>query len=291
VKVLHAHFGYTGRQVLPIKNKSGLPLITTFYGEDLSALPKIEKWNRAYQELFTEGDLFLVEGPHMRERLIELGCPPEKAALQRIAIFIERYPFRQRSPKTKGQKVRILFCGSFREKKGLNYALEAVARAHESFPNLEFQIIGDGELRPQIEQIIDQHHMGDYTTLLGFQSHQRIIEEMNSADIFIHPSVTAANGDSEGGAPTTILEAQACGLPVLSTVHADIPNIVVPGESALLSPERDVVTLSDNLYTLLNEPEQWGKMGQSGRRFVEQNHDIAKEVQVLENYYYRLADY
>jgi colanic acid/amylovoran biosynthesis glycosyltransferase len=289
VRVLHAHFGWTGCQLLPVKYKTELPLITTFYGVDISAFARSDKWQQAYVELFSEGDLFLVEGPHMRERLMELGCPPVKAAIQRIAIPIDRYPFRKRLPLAKREAVRVLFCGRFREKKGLLYALEAVRLAHERFPNLQFRIVGDGELRPQIKQMLDRCQMGSYTILLGLQSHQRTIEEMDSADIFISHSVTAADGDSEGGAPTTILEAQACGLPVLSTMHADIPNVVVPGESALLAPERDVETLADNLLTLLSEPERWSSMGSTGRGFVERYHDIGIEVGLLEDRYYELA--
>ena len=110
--------------------------------------------------------------------------------------------------------------------------------------------------------------MGAYTKLLGFQQHENMIKEMDKSDIFISPSVTAANGDSEGGAPTTILEAQACGLPVLSTYHADIPNIVIPEKSALLAPERDAETLSNNLMTLLNEQERWKEMGGNGKNFI-----------------------
>jgi len=289
VRALHAHFGYTGSQVLPVKRETGLPLVTTFYGEDISALPRSEKWLRAYERLFSEGDLFLVEGPNMRKKLVELGCSPEKTKIQRIAIPLDRYPFRQRLPKQRGKTALILFCGSFREKKGLLYALDAVRRARERFPILEFRIIGEGELRPQVEQAIERYRMRSYTTLLGFQAHARMVEEMYNADIFISPSVTAANGDSEGGAPTTILEAQACGMPVISTDHGDIPNVVVPGRSALLGPERDAEMLGNNLCTLLAEQERWAEMGKLGRAFVKKYHNIAIEVGVLEECYYKLA--
>ena len=289
VAVLHAHFGYTGYQVLPIKRKTGLPLIVTFYGQDISAYARMDKWQRAYAELFAEGDLFLVEGKHMQEKLVALGCPVEKTAVQRIAIHVDKYPFRLRQPKSKDEPVRLLFCGTFREKKGILYALEAAARAQRVYPGLQFYIIGDGELWPAVEQLIAEQQMQAYTHLLGFQSHSEMIAEMAKADLFIHPSVTAVDGDSEGGAPTTILEAQACGLPVLSTTHADIPNIVVPGESALLSRERDVDSLTANLLTILQQQERWPSFSRNGRSFVEQYHDVAQEAQRLEQRYLDLA--
>ena len=111
---------------------------------------------------------------------------------------------------------------------------------------------------------------------------------MKNADIFIQPSVTSQSGDTEGGAPTVILEAQAAGMPVIATTHADIPNIVVPGKSALLSAEKDSIGLSKNIEHLLNNQDSWEIMGRFGREFVTQHHDIKKEVIGLENKYMAL---
>jgi colanic acid/amylovoran biosynthesis glycosyltransferase len=288
VRALHAHFGPNGFCLLPIKRATGLPLVTTFYGQDMSMLPRKRRWRRRYAQLFAGGDLFLVEGMHMREKLLALGSPPEKTAIQRISLHIERYPFRERAPKTSNQPVTLLFCGRFSEKKGLLYALDAVQRLRHDFANLELRIVGDGAQRPQVEAFLDRHNMRAYTTLLGYQSHQRMIAEMDAADIFLSPSVTAADGDSEGGAPTSILEAQACGMPVLSSYHADIPNVVVPGASALLAPERNTMRLVELLGELLSNPACWSEMGRRGRRFVETHHDVAPAARRLEDRYFAL---
>jgi colanic acid/amylovoran biosynthesis glycosyltransferase len=289
VQVLHAHLGFTGVRILPVKHKADLPLITTFYGVDISAKARVPEWRRKYLQLFNEGELFLVEGPFMQEQLLNLGCPPEKSAIQRIAIFVDQYPFRGRLPKSKDQTIKILFCGRFTEKKGLIYALKAVRRAREQHSNLQFRIIGDGELHSEIEAFIGKHRMQSYTKVLGYQPHHVFIEELQNTDIFIQPSVLAEDGDSEGGAPTTLLEAQACGVPVLASTHADIPNVVVPGKSALLAPERDVDTLTDHLLALIREPERWADMGHVGRSFVKKYHDVISEVKLLEDRYYELA--
>ena len=103
--------------------------------------------------------------------------------------------------------------------------------------------------------------------------------------IFLSPSVTARDGDSEGGAPIAILEAEASGMPVVSTRHADIPEIVVANESALLSAERDVEALTANLERLLKDPDQWPAMGERGRRHVEESYNVTVQVQRLETLY------
>ena len=120
------------------------------------------------------------------------------------------------------------------------------------------------------------------------QPHRKVIEELQTYDILIQPSVTAENGDSEGGAPTIILEGQACGVPVISTNHADIPYITCPNESALLSPEQDVDGLAHNIRQLFDNSEAWSRMGKKGREHVEKYHDVRKEVAALEAIYTEL---
>jgi colanic acid/amylovoran biosynthesis glycosyltransferase len=286
--VLHAHFGYTGQQILAVKAQTGLPLVTSFYGEDASALPREQGWRKRYAELFARGDRFLVEGPVMRQRLVALGCKPEKISIQPIAIPVARYPFRERRRRT-GQPVQLLFCASLREKKGLVYALEALARVRADHADLTLRVAGDGPERATIENLIDRLCLRDAVEMLGAIPHEQFVKELEGADLFVQPSVTARNGDTEGGAPTTLLEAQACGLPVLSTFHADIPNVVGHGESGLLAPERDADALASHLELLLEEPERWPAMSRAGRARVEQFHDAPRLMERLEDLYLELA--
>ncbi len=120
---------------------------------------------------------------------------------------------------------------------------------------------------------------------MGYQPHHVFVEELIKAHIYLQPSVTAQNGDSEGGAPTTLLEAQASGVPVLSTYHADIPEVVVNGKSGFLVPERDSNALAERLEYLIDHPEEWSTMGREGRKHVEMNYNICKEADNLENIY------
>lgn len=289
ISLIHAHFGPDGYHLMPVKKKTGIPLITTFYGYDMSILPRKEEWRRKYRELFVCGDVFLVEGSHMKEELIRIGCPEEKLRIQHIAIDTAKISHRVRAPRPKGENVIILFCGRFSEKKGLLYALKAVATAVKSFPFLEFRIIGDGELRPDVKNYIRDADIAPWVKLLGFKNHDEVVRELDNADIFLHPSVTAADGDSEGGAPTIMLEAQASGLPILSTYHADIPEVVIDGRSGFLVPERDTEALAEKLLYLLENQEMWKALGENGREHMEKNYNIYQEAAKLEDIYLSLA--
>jgi colanic acid/amylovoran biosynthesis glycosyltransferase len=116
-------------------------------------------------------------------------------------------------------------------------------------------------------------------------SYCRFLEELDKADVFVAPSVTSDSGDSEGGAPTTIIEAQAAGLPIVATYHADIPFVVCEGQTALLAPERDVTTLKKHLRFFIDQPEALSAFGRAGRSFVERRHDIRLEARNLESRY------
>ncbi len=287
IHLLHAHYGTMGWALLRVRRVTGLPMLTTFYGFDMSMLPRERLWRERYSQLFNAGDLFLVEGPHMRTCLIDLGCPTEKVRIQRIGIDLSLIPFRVRT-RPFGRPVRLLFCGRLTEKKGLPDALEAAATVRARHPQLELRVIGDGEERPRVERLISSLHLTDCVRLLGFQSYHVLQQELAAADILVAPSRTGSDGDTEGGAPTILLEAQTAGLPVLSTTHADIPHVVVPGKSAVLAPEGDPAALAACLEDLLDAPERWAEMGRIGRRHVELEHDVRTTAAALEEVYLSL---
>ena len=285
-KLLHAHFGTEGVRYLKLKKNLNLPMITTFYGFDVSKIPRIPYWKKRYVQLFREGDIFLTEGTNMKNELIKLGCPENKIIVQHLGADLNTFNFTPRTQPENGNII-ILIAGSFREKKGIPYAIKAFAKVKEEHPDIQLRILGDGPMRDQIESLIAEFGISDSVTLLGYQPHDVFLSEVANAHIFMLPSITAQNGDTEGGAPVAILEAQATGLPVISSYHADIPEVVVDGKSALLAPERDVETLAKHLEYLVEHPDVWERMGRAGREHVEQEYDVMVQVGKLEEIYDR----
>lgn len=147
--------------------------------------------------------------------------------------------------------------------------------------SLESGWLGTGPKVARFEKAFRDYKGAGYAVAVS----SAYLRELDSASIFLHPSVVSADGDTEGGAPTVLLEAQAMGLPVVSTLHADIPNVTVPGKSALLVAERDADAIAEVLVALLDDPSGWAAMGRAGRRHVESYHDIHKEAPALEERY------
>lgn len=291
VKVLHSHFGHSGWYNLHAAQKGGLRHTVTFYGFDLSHLPhQYPHWRNRYRELFDTVDLVFCEGRHMVQKAIDLGCPPEKARVHHLGIHPSRIQFQPRTWHP-GDPLRVLLAASFKEKKGLPYALEALAILKEEIA-LEITIIGDATDDPQsqnekqrILETIKRNNLASCTRLLGFQSHARMYAEAYQHHVFLSPSVTASNGDTEGGAPVSLIEMAASGMLIVSSRHCDIPEIVKDGTTGLLADERDVSGLVGCLNTLTQDPEQWLPMQKAARSHIEAEYNASIQGERLASYY------
>lgn len=290
-QLMHCHFGNCGFEFIDVKRKLKLPMATSFYGSDMSLLPRDPEWKKKYAMIFAEGEKFLVEGNHMKTGLLELGCPGERITVQHLGVDLDCLPMAPRTISQDGT-VRILVAGTFREKKGIPYALEAFARVRQKHKNMRLTLIGDAteetrdkQEKEKILEVFRKHALQDSTTWLGFQPHKVFREELLKHDVFLSPSVLAADGDSEGGSPVSITEAQATGMPVVSTFHGDIPEVVLDGRAGLLSPERDIEALTANLEFVVTHPEDWAEMGRQAREHIEEEYDVKIQARRLQRIY------
>jgi len=287
--VIHAHFGPMGVLAWPIAGALDVGLVTTFYGYDMSLLARMATWRRAYRMLFQHGAIFLVEGSNMARHLAAMGCPEEKICIFRIGVNLAAID-RHGEPRTEsGGRPRLLMAGRMVEKKGMSYGLSAFAQVAGKYPHATLRVVGDGPMRDALRTQAAQQRIDGRVEWLGGLSYPGYLRELHQASVFLAPSVVAADGDSEGGAPTTLLEAQAARVPVLSTTHADIPEVVLDGESGYLVPERDVDALAERLAWLLGHPGAWQSLGAAGRAHVEANHNVAVQARILEGIYARLV--
>lgn len=292
--VVHSHFGPYGWQDLDAVKRIGARHVVTFYGADVNRLPQQEpKWLDRYARLFASIDAVLCEGPHMAGCIESLGCPASKLKVQHLGIELDRFPFQPRKWKP-GTPLRVLIASSFREKKGIPYALEALGRLKNDIP-LEITIIGDAgnddaaqAEKKRIHEIIQHYGLDPHLTMLGYQPYDVLIEKAYKNHVYVAASVTASDGDTEGGAPVTIIEMIATGMPVVSTLHCDIPHIIKHKHSGLLAPERNAEALFECLNWLTGHPDCWEDLIQNGRQWIEQEYDAVRQGQKLAAVYNEL---
>ncbi len=286
--IIHCHFGPNGSlgvllyEIGAVKGK----IITTFHGYDVNVI----KQNDPYSHLFRLGHLFTVNTNFTKEKAIELGGPPEKILKLPVGLPLDTFHFKQRVIQP-GNDIKILTVARLVEKKGLEYSIRAVAKIVGEHPDwsIRYLIAGSGPLEGKLKSLISELEIGNRVKLLGPCTQNEIKKLYQESHIFILSSVTAENGDREGQA-LVLQEAQAVGLPVLSTLHNGIPEGILDGKSGFLVPERDVDALAERLEYLIEHPEIWPEMGKAGRKFVEEHYDINKLNNRLVEIYQKLLD-
>ena len=226
----------------------------------------------------------------MTQSVIKLGCPESKVRVHHLGVDLGKFVFRP-LPWRPQEPLKVLIAASFREKKGIPYALAALGKLQRDI-ELEITIIGGatGEQASKVEeqkilQLIEEYELQSQVRILGFQPYNVLIERMYRNHIFLSPSVVAGSNDSEGGAPVSIIEAAAAGMIVVSTTHCDIPEVVLHGQTGLLAQERNVDELVANMRWLLKNPDSWQGMAIAGRKRIEVEFNASVQAKRLASLY------
>lgn len=264
IDVIHAHFGPSGIEMLPVAKKLGIPMAVSFHGIDAApAMLGDEKYASRIREVIEYAAAIIIVSPHFIETL-NLGECREKVHLIPYGTDEQRFvpveqPIRD--------KIVIQHVGRLVPKKGVPDLISAFSTLCCRYDNLELQIIGDGPEMPLCRELVERLHLGDQILLLGSKSHEIVNEHMKDADIYVLNSRTDDEGDMEG-LPNSILEAMSMEKPVVSTYHAGIPQAIQDGENGLLVKERDNAALAAALEKLIQDGDLRRKLGVAARRTI-----------------------
>jgi colanic acid/amylovoran biosynthesis glycosyltransferase len=292
--LLHAHFGTIGWRSLFLKRLFRVPLITSFYGVEAWELPVGEPiWRDRFERLFSGGDLFLVEGPAMRQRLVDLGAPKEKVRVRTLGIDLGSLRWGARSLSA---GLRIVMVGRFVEKKGLADGLRACALAAKSGIPLSVTIIGDAGADPagqvikrELEALATSVELADKVKFTGYLSHAETLTVLESHNVIFCPSRHAASGDAEGGLPYVLTEGMAMGLIGVGSRHCDIPEAIVDGGTGLLFEEKNVPEMAATLEKLFQDADV-AAIAVAARQHVADHFDQSKQLRVLAGIYEEVAE-
>jgi colanic acid/amylovoran biosynthesis glycosyltransferase len=286
IDILHCHFGQIGviGAILKRNRLTKAKLLTTFLGNDLSSVVEL-RGQAYYKGLLQQGDLFLPISDCWSQRLLALGCDAGRIRVHHVGTDCSQIAFAPRQRDANGP-VRLISVGRLVEKKGHEFSLRALAGLKDRRPDLPvlFDIVGTGPQEAGLRQLAATLGVQDIVQFHGALPHSRTLELLNQAHVFLLPSVTAADGDMEG-IPVALMEAMAKGLPVVSTRHSGIPELVQHERSGLLVAERDVPGLSAALETMIESSEAWPEMGRAGRDWVVAEFDMNHLVLRLHDHY------
>lgn len=290
--LVHAHFATAGCAVMHQAKQAKLPLVVSFYGFDYEMLP-LQKpaYRQAYRTLFDIAKAVLCEGAHSAAVLQNAGCPPEKVQILRLGIPVENIPFLRRT-KIPG-RLNLLQAATFVEKKGHIFTLQAFQKALHDCPGLTLTLVGephDPKVVQAVRRFITAQQLTDKVEILPFVDPDRFHTFLQQYDVFIHPSCRASNADTEGGAPVVLLQAQAVGLPVISTFHGDIPEVVLYGNTGVLCREKEVEELAAAIrFFYRMSPEAYASYSRQAHTHVIENYSVHRSGRNLRELYQQLS--
>lgn len=264
---VHAHYAtYPALAAWIIHRLLGLPFSFTAHAHDLyvdqSMLARkladarfvvtISEFNRRYLAAYATAD------SAARVHVVHCGVDPSA------------YTFRARAAPAEG-RVRALCVASLQEYKGHAILLRALARP--DLQRLEVELVGAGDLRAELERLAAQLGVADRVCFAGSLTEQGVRERLDAADLFVLPSIVAATGQMEG-LPVALIEALACGVPVVSTRLSGIPELVVDGETGSLATPGDPEALADALKRAIADRAAAHARAVRGRAKVEREFDV-----------------
>ena len=263
--VVLAEYGPVGVRVAEACRIARVPLVVRFHGYDASTKDVLDRYGQAYRYLFDKAAAVIGVSQAMMRRLGDLGAPAGKLHYVVYGVDCDRF---QGSQPGEVQPI-FLATGRFVDKKAPHLTLLAFRDVLRSHPAATLRMIGDGPLHGSCQDLVEQMGLTDSVSFLGSQSHAVVADEMTRARVFVQHSVEARNGDCEG-TPLAILEAGASGLPVVSTRHGGIPDVVIEGSTGFLVEERDVPAMAAHMVTLAEQPALARELGKNARLRIRQ---------------------
>lgn len=270
-----AEYGPTACAVLKVVEHLKIPMAVHFHGYDASIKKVLTDYEERYKKVFDYAKSVIAVSNKMKETLINAGCPADKII---VSVYGPDPVFFNNHPLYRTQQ--FIAVGRFVEKKAPALTIRAFKKVVHKYPNATLVMIGDGELLQDCKKLVIESGLENKVTFKGVQSSAEIQNLMERSIAFVQHSVTASNGDSEG-TPVAILEAQAAALPVISTYHAGIPDVVIQNETGLLVEEGDVDGMAENMMMILEEADLAKKLGEAGRKRIADNFTLEKHLNSL----------
>jgi len=278
INLVLAEYGLTGIGALNVCKELNIPLVVHFHGYDAYVTELLDRHKHAYKRIFDYSSGIIAVSRHMVKQLINLGVAAEKVFYNPYGVELTK--FKQAS--LRNSRLQVISVGRFVEKKAPYLTILAFKKVLESLPEARLVMVGAGILHDVCSKLIKSLHIEHAVELKGIVNHDGVAALMQQSKVFVQHSLVPASGDTEG-TPVAVLEAGASGLPVVSTRHGGITDVVIHGRTGFLVNEGDIDGMSEYLYQLLNNPDLASQMGKSAREHISANFSMERSVEKLKN--------
>jgi glycosyltransferase involved in cell wall biosynthesis len=271
-----AEYGPTGTYLMDACAETQIPLLVHYHGRDAYHYKTLQRFGLKYRKMFAFAKTVLPVSTDMQQQLINLGAKEDQLVLNPYGPNPSYFSFKDIA----SNPPLFLTVGRFTAKKAPHHTIRAFAKVVEKVPHAQMLMLGDGELWEEGKHLAKELGVYDHIDFAGPRTPEQIAAAHHQVRAFVQHSVRATDGDSEG-TPVAILEAMRSGLPVVSTRHAGIKDVVLEGETGFLVDEGDWEGMAAAMLTLANNPTLAAEMGRAGHNRVEAHYTMEQHIQRL----------
>lgn len=275
IQCVVAEYGITSSHVLQVCKSLGIPLIPIFHGYDASVKSILTNYGNRYKQVFEYSNSVVVVSNKIKDTLITMGCNSNKIVVTPCA---PKPTFFKIDPDFSEQ--RFIGVGRFVDKKAPYLTILAFKKVVDQFPMVNLIIGGDGPLWNSCKNLIKVLNLEKNIFLPGILTSNDLQELYSNSLGFVQHSVQAENGDSEG-TPVAVLEASASALPVISTFHAGIPDVIINNKTGILVEELSILDMAEGMIKLLKDVKLAKEMGANGREYIKNNFSLEHHIGIL----------
>lgn len=273
VAAVLAEYGQMGVSMMDACEEAGIPLVVHFHGNDAYRSEVLVQYGPKYPELFRIAAAIVAVSRDMHGQLIRLGAAEDRLHLNPYGVDVAQFA----GANPADAPPSFLGVGRFVDKKGPVFTLLAFQQLLRLESQARLVMIGEGPLLDVSRQLARLMGIAHAVDFRGAQPHEVVAMEMRNARAFVQHSLRPSDGDSEG-TPVAVLEASASGLPVISTRHAGIPDVVVDGVTGILVDEGDVDGMTEAMLQLAMNPQLAADMGLAGRKRIAEHFTMEQSI-------------
>jgi colanic acid/amylovoran biosynthesis glycosyltransferase len=275
IDVILVEYGTHAHEMVSLIEETEIPMVVHFHGYDASMFDVVSRSN-SYKEVFAYASKVIAVSRKMEQMLLDMGCSREKLVYN---VYGPQIEFEAVVPTFKNKQ--FIGIGRFTDKKAPYYTILAFKEVIKKHPDAKLLLAGDGLLFNSCQNLIKHYNLDDNVKLLGVIKPEEFRELLKVSLAFVQHSIRASNGDMEG-TPLAILEASIAGLPVISTMHAGIPDVIIHEQTGFLSEEHDIKKMASHMLCLLDNVELAKRFGAAGKLNVSTNFNMKRHIDSLQ---------
>lgn len=270
VNLILVEFGTMGARLVDVAAMTGIPMVVIFYGYDAWNSKTLKENEERYKQLFNQAAEVIGVSQDICQQLEKLGCPKDKITYLPCYVDLEKFAFVERE----FEAPKFLSVGRFCQTKAPHLTIMAFVQVLKQLPEATLTMVGADDGNGVLEScktLIRSLKIEQQVTFVGSCTTDEVYEEMKSASVFVQHSVTTPETGDKEGTPVAIMEAMATGLPIVSTRHAGIQEMIQHGENGRLVDEFDYFRMAEEMLSLVQNKEELQQIGKAASQSIRSN--------------------